>query len=371
MLLHVAIEASAAISGGAARVLVGVTEAFLLNHASVRDVTVFVAPKNTIELPLDKRLSIVEANVGRTNLGRISWQRYGLRRAVARSGASVLLSLSNSGDAPDGVALVTLVHTALPFSPDAIALLPVHQKVRTYAIRHQIKRAIASSDAIIVQTETMRSCLLERYQGLVRRIEVIPPPAQMFTCGRTAKRAKFSILYVGNDSAYKNLPLLLCAMRQLKSRIPEARLTATVSPMSVSGYGDVVDGVGYVGDDALANLYQTSTCFVMPSLAETVCLPLLEAMAAGLPIVAADRPYSRDVCGPAALYYEAGSAESLSTALLAVLTEKQKANCLTESGFRRVRRHVGGDYSRIVDLVIDVLKRRSPQDPQLANSHRN
>jgi glycosyltransferase involved in cell wall biosynthesis len=63
---------------------------------------------------------------------------------------------------------------------------------------------------------------------------------------------------------------------------------------------------GYVTKDELADLYRGAAALVLPSRFEGFGLPLLEAMACGTPVVAAEEPALREVGGEAAVYAEDG-----------------------------------------------------------------
>src|SRR5262249_9145080 len=73
--------------------------------------------------------------------------------------------------------------------------------------------------------------------------------------------------------------------------------------------GDVV--LGSVDSQSLPALYNASDVFVFPSISETFGFPLVEAMASGLPVIAADTLINREVCGPAALYFPSREAKIL------------------------------------------------------------
>ena len=64
---------------------------------------------------------------------------------------------------------------------------------------------------------------------------------------------------------------------------------------------------------------------VFPSLAESFGLPLVEAMAAGCPVAAADRPYAREVAGPAAVYFDPLDPRALAECVIGVLGDPAAA----------------------------------------------
>jgi glycosyltransferase involved in cell wall biosynthesis len=72
---------------------------------------------------------------------------------------------------------------------------------------------------------------------------------------------------------------------------------------------------GYVDKDELAGLYRGAAALVLPSRYEGFGLPVLEAMASGLPVVATDEPALREVAGGAAVYSDGDLAAAIRIAL--------------------------------------------------------
>ncbi|MCX7848115.1 MAG: glycosyltransferase family 4 protein [bacterium] len=121
------------------------------------------------------------------------------------------------------------------------------------------------------------------------------------------------ILYLGNLEPRKNLDMLVRAYRrlcELEGDAPALVLAGEATWMSESLVKEIkrcrLEGrvlrPGYVREDELALWYGAATIFVYPSRYEGFGLPVVEAMAAGTPVIAADVEALREVAGEAARY---------------------------------------------------------------------
>jgi glycosyltransferase involved in cell wall biosynthesis len=107
---------------------------------------------------------------------------------------------------------------------------------------------------------------------------------------------------------------------------------------------------GYVDQQQLAELYRGAACLLMPSRYEGFGLPVLEAMAAGTPVVAAPDPALREVAGEAAIFVEP---ELLADGLRQALAERDR---LVAAGLERARHFSWEDTARrTVDVYLEVL----------------
>jgi glycosyltransferase involved in cell wall biosynthesis len=134
------------------------------------------------------------------------------------------------------------------------------------------------------------------------------------------------VLHVGAIQKRKNLVRLLEAFERLP---PDWSL---VLAGSTSGYGAAevlarqesspararIHVTGYLQPAELARCYARARIFAFPSLDEGFGMPVLEAMAAGVPVVASTRGALPEVCGDAAMLVDAESAESIAEALTAL-----------------------------------------------------
>src|SRR5262249_25158638 len=121
------------------------------------------------------------------------------------------------------------------------------------------------------------------------------------------------VLYVGGVNERKNTRVLVAALEQLGGRVPLVLAgPPPVEPLSFWGLDrGWVRHLGYVPDADVPGLYAAATMKVFPSKLEGYGLPLVEAMAAGTPVLAADTPVFREVGGDAACFFPPDDAGEL------------------------------------------------------------
>jgi glycosyltransferase involved in cell wall biosynthesis len=164
--------------------------------------------------------------------------------------------------------------------------------------------------------------------------------------GRAADQADQYVLFVGTLEPRKNLGILLDAWERLLGGgvvLPRLRVAGLVRPggeawvhrMRTAPLSGHVDYVGYVGADARQALYRGARLLVLPSLHEGFGLPVLEAMALGVPVVTSDRGALPEVVGDAGVLVPADDSAALATAIQRVLENPAAADSLRRHGLAR------------------------------------
>ena len=125
------------------------------------------------------------------------------------------------------------------------------------------------------------------------------------------------VLFVGTLEPRKDLRTLLTAHRLVPDAPP---LVLVGSP----GWGEQLEvsgciTPGFLGDDLLPSVVAGAAALVLPSRDEGFGLPVLEALAAGTPVVASDLPVLREVGGDVVTYAEPGDPAAFAAALQQVL----------------------------------------------------
>lgn len=185
----------------------------------------------------------------------------------------------------------------------------------------------------------------------------IPPEKVVVTWNACPERKAVSeagnqdghyFLAVGNLHPRKNLVKLIEAFTLLAENEPEQRLV--VVGQSAWLYDDVfasarafgvttrIEFAGYVPEERLFELYERATALVYPSLYEGFGLPVIEAMQAGCPVIAADVPVLREIAGDAALFADPASAEALAEKMKAAIGNKTLREDLRVRGWRNIQR---------------------------------
>lgn len=141
------------------------------------------------------------------------------------------------------------------------------------------------------------------------------------------------VLFVGRLAPNKRVPILVEAIARLKSRQPEVHLVVIGNNQDVYkaeaetclerahdlGISDRVHLLGQIDDNRLRAWYEEADLFVMPSRHEGFCIPVLEAMAAGIPVIAAHAAALPETVGSAGLLFTPDNVSELAERMESVL----------------------------------------------------
>jgi len=172
---------------------------------------------------------------------------------------------------------------------------------------------------------------------------------------------RLDVLFVGRLEKRKGLQYLLRAWPRVRQAVPKARLLVVGAGRRLEGYRGWVQRhgwqdvhfVGHVSPDDLVRYYQTSDVFCAPSTGqESFGIVLLEAMAAGRPIVASGIPGYAEVLedGREGLLVPPKDPLALSESLIRLLDD---ADLRRAMGARGRTKALAFDWSRVADRVLD------------------
>ena len=264
------------------------------------------------------------------------------------------------------VPVVSVIHDCV-FERDAAARGP---SAFSRVYRASTRQAIRSAAALVAPSEAARRDI-RRFYGAELPAEAVLPHGvggQFFSLRGRPRPAGLRlpdryILHVGSQRPHKNQRVLVEAMAALRAGHPGLGLVLVGQPdprcpdetgklVRALGLSDLVYRHTRVTDEALLELYANADVFAYPSLAEGFGMPVLEAMAAGLPVVASDAEAVQEVAAGAALIVPARATAAWVQALDRVLTDPQLGQDLRERGQAVAARHT---WARSAERTLSFL----------------
>jgi glycosyltransferase involved in cell wall biosynthesis len=365
-MVHLAIDAVGMKQAGVKTILLDVLAA-VEHDARIERATVFTSPRAVRTFDFPSSCKIVESpqpRAERTFL-RLWWQERGLPARVAELGADVLLCLHDGGRSPRGVPHATFIERPLAYPDDARRLVKLRHRYRLPVVRWAAGRSCRSAGRVFVDTETERRSVSDLFDVPRERITVIlppprslPPPAQPAPDleAMRACRAGARLLFVGQLFAHKNLDIVIEALPEVRRHVSDMTLFVSGPPAQSVRHAPGVVYLGAVPDGALREAYELATLLVLPSLYETIGLPMLEAMSVGTPVLAADRPYAHDVCEDAACFFDPLSPDDCAQQVVRLLSDEGQRTELARRGIERVRRlRAARPFSRMLGEVVGLV----------------
>jgi glycosyltransferase involved in cell wall biosynthesis len=199
--------------------------------------------------------------------------------------------------------------------------------------------ARVNCDSRAIRDEVVRRGLIPS-----NRLQVVPngvhpvftavadPGADAEICRLLGRRRidSIEILHVGSTQPRKRIDLLLRMFAAVRANFPDAKLIRVGGGLTTQnqqlaeqlGVSDAIAILPFLERRILAAAYRGADVVVLPSESEGFGLPIIEALACGVPVIASDLPVLREVGGDAVRYCAVGDVDAWSRAIVEVIRER-------------------------------------------------
>jgi glycosyltransferase involved in cell wall biosynthesis len=325
---------------------------------------------------------------------RLRWINRRLPARLRELGVDALFSLANLSPIQSVVPQVAFCHQPNAFWTTGVPFHKFYKRARLWFMRRQILLGARASRAVIVQTDGMRGQIEQIEPRLAGNIHVIPSgyrtPAAAPQVRATVRDAVESashprLIFISHPSEHKNHLALVRATFEIAVDEPNVQLLLTIDrdrtgdprysefvqqierEASRLGIAGRIVWLGCLTPDEVDFALRSADVMVFPSLTESFGLGLVEAMAAGCPVAAADRPYAHDVCGNAAVYFDPNDPGSIASTVSAVFRSNSESLRLKDAGLEK---KTCFEYEAIADKVARVIETAALDYPAITEEER-
>jgi|ERR1035437_832937 glycosyltransferase involved in cell wall biosynthesis len=275
------------------------------------------------------------------------WEQVSIPSLVRSYKISTFLAPYNTAPLflPKSVKLVMIVHDLI-FMDRAPLSRSLYQNIGRLYRRLVVPRALKRADVVVTCSHYTARQLVSRLALDNCKIHVIPNSLgkEWFSTEPGQPASPRYILAVAGEAPSKNLSRAIAAFARCRTLSQDSSLRLKVAGVKERfhrifqtkarqlGVADFVDFLPYILDTEMRQLFQQADLFVMPSLSEGFGIPVLEAMACGLPVAASSSTCLQEIAGEAARYFDPLSIEDMATTLHEILVDSALRRDMSEQG---------------------------------------
>lgn len=318
---------------------------------------------------------------------RVRFDQFDIPRLVRKLGIDVLFSSTGFGTFVNPCPQVLLVRNMAYFDP------LFHERYRELGrslLRNSVRRwhsiaSIVRSEVVLFPSHALRDAV-SRYVDLPpERTAVIhygfnnktfEGSDETFAFADQISQWKaegyFVLLNVSTYAVQKNYETLVEGMAALRESGKKVKVLTTLAREQTTdtreydelrkqieqlGVDQDIVELGYIPYEHLHKVYGLSDAYVFPSFSESFGHSLVEAMAAGLPVIAADTPVNREVCGDAAAYFSSFDGDDCARVIERVLEDQPAQAEMRKRSRQRARSFDWHEYSRALAALFRRMQR--------------
>lgn len=290
------------------------------------------------------------------------WEQINLPAAAKKAHCDLLHCTSNTAPVFTSMPLIVTLHDIIYM--ESLSVLKKgftsYQKFGNMYRRYVVPQVVRKSARIITVSEFEKKRigdffhvddhkLRAIYNGVSEHFKPITDKVYLNEIKAKYQLPDKFFFFFGNTDPKKNTPGVLKALslflNSSDEKIPlvmldfdRTELSKIINEIGDPKLQDYIKLTGYVPNSELPALYALSTIFLYPSLRESFGIPMLEAMACGIPVITSNTSSMPEVGGNAALFIDPFKPEEITAAIKKLLSDPSLCETLIRNGFDNAQR---------------------------------
>lgn len=287
------------------------------------------------------------------------WEQFKLPPAVKKYGIDVLHCTANTAPLNSSAPIITTLHDIIYLEKLNLTQGSMYQRIGNLYRRWNVPRTVNKSKIITTVSNFERKRILDHfnlpeekvvtvYNAVGSHFKKITDPTELERVKKKYNLPDEYLFFLGNTDPKKNVRGVLAALAMLKQQ-GKLRLPVVMPDLDSLYLNQILNDIkapdlandivlcGYIPNVEIPAVYSRAVLFLYPSLRESFGIPLLEAMACGVPVVTSNSSPMTEVAGNAALYAEAAEPESIADNIDMLLNNEQYRQQLIAFGMERIK----------------------------------
>jgi len=333
-----------------------------------------------IEFPVNSKCFFYKGS--HSSVKRFVFERFNLPAIIKEYRPDIIYGAGNIGLINPVAAQALMIHNAyLFYGKEYFPDIHMKLQLRIAILKAEIKKMLAKTDLVFCQTPVVKNrfCAEFKYPPYQAKVinwpnpTEIRPRADLTVPAALDKSGKsFYILVLTRYLPHRNPEIILKLCERYSEKIKEKQIKfiTTVeagnnpragrflSNVGKAGFGDIIINVGQLSREDVARYFMHSDILWEPTTLETLCLPFVEAMTMGVPILAPDIDFARYVCGEAAVFYNPWDLENIFEQIMLLRDNNELRQGLIVKGKVRLENKeiFPGNWDETAKAIIKQLK---------------
>jgi glycosyltransferase involved in cell wall biosynthesis len=290
------------------------------------------------------------------------WEQFALPKAAKEQGCQILHCTSNTAPVNCDIPLVTTLHDIIYMESSYLKILSgsatPYQKFGNMYRKLVVPRVVKNSRKIITVSHFEKNRIADFfgmqgdnrltavYNGVSEHFKPVTDAAELQRVKNKYQLPDNFFFFLGNTDPKKNTSGTLKAFSDFRKQTladyklvmldyDKNELQKILEEIGDPGLIEHVVLTGYVVNTDLPAIYSQSKTFLYPSLRESFGIPMLEAMACGVPVITSNTSSMPEVAGDAAIIINPFKPEEITAAMVSLFTNPTLKEKLVQAGFSR------------------------------------